>query len=112
MSKNKGQKSVEQESAPVSPDGGSDHDKIELLIEENKKLIEENNKMIKKLYCVTAITFWVRIAWYVLLIGLPFALYFYLIEPYFEAFGSNYQVFVDGLNELPGLKGIKELMGR
>lgn len=94
------------------PPEGDQHNEIKELIKENHKLLEQNQKLMRKLYRYTIAGIWIRIFWYIVLIGLPFALYFYVLEPYFEAFGSNYQTFLDGLNELPGLKGIKEIFGR
>lgn len=50
------------------------------------------------------------VLWYALLIGLPFALYFYILEPYFEVFGANYETFRVGISEIPGLKGLEKLL--
>ena len=86
------------------------HEKMLRLLEENAELIKENNELLRKLHRNTMIGVVIRVIWYILLIGLPFALYFYILEPYFEAFGSNYEVFKAGLNELPGLKGIEQLL--
>ncbi len=85
---------------------------IESLLEKNSELIAENNKLLKKIHRHGVIAFWIRIVWYLLLIGFPFALYFYVLEPYFAAFGSSYGNFIDGLNELPGLRGIDTLLNR
>ena len=87
-----------------------DHVEIKRLLEENAKLIVENNRLLKRLYRWTVLNVIIKMVWFFLLIGLPFALYFYVFEPYFEAFGSSYEVFITGLNELPGLKGIDQLM--
>lgn len=58
------------------------------------------------------IELWMRITWYVLLIGLPFALYFYILEPYFEALGSSYETFSAGMQEIPGWKQFHEALER
>jgi hypothetical protein len=89
-----------------------DHSEIKRLLEQNNALIQENQKLLKKLYRNAVWGIWFRLIWYGLLIGLPFALYFYLLEPYFEAFGSSYETFMVGLNELPGLKGIESVFDR
>jgi uncharacterized membrane protein (DUF106 family) len=83
---------------------GDDHLQIRTLMKENKRLLEENNELLKKIYRNGLVTFWIRIVWYVFLIGLPFALYFYVLEPYFEALGSSYEVFSAGIQEIPGWK--------
>ncbi len=86
------------------------HQDIKKLIEQNQELIKQNNKLLKKLHRNSVIELVLRVIWYGLLIGLPFAVYFYFLEPYFEAFGSNYELFRQGLGELPGLKGIENIL--
>ena len=82
----------------------NDPTQMQFLLKENKRLLEENNELLKKIYRNGLITFWIRIVWYVFLIGLPFALYFYVLEPYFAALGSSYEVFSAGIQEIPGWK--------
>jgi hypothetical protein len=78
--------------------------------EEMIRLLRENNELLKKLHRHNVIGFWVRITWYALLIGLPFAVYFYVLEPYFNAFGANYETFRQGMAEIPGLKGLEHFL--
>ncbi len=86
----------------MPPDNNSDHD--EML-----RLLRENNEILKKLYRHSIIGFTLRVIWYVILIGMPFAVYFYVLEPYFEAFGSNYETFRQGMAEIPGFKGFENI---
>lgn len=88
----------------------NDHVELKRTLEKNSELLEENNKLLRKIHRNGLVGFWVRVIWYLLIIGLPFALYFYLFEPYFTAMGSSYENFIDGLNELPGFRGIEQLM--
>jgi len=92
-------------------EGKTDHEMLEELMQQNAALLEENNQLLKKLHRNARLTFWLRVTWYLLLIGFPFAVYFYVLEPYFAAFGSSYENFIDGLNELPGLRGIDQMLG-
>ena len=78
-------------------------------MKKNAELLEENNKLLKKIHRNGLWGFWLRVLWYVLLVGLPFALYFYVLEPYFEALGANYELFRAGINEIPGLKGLDQV---
>ncbi len=89
---------------------GNDDNTIQSLLKQNKALLEENNFLLKKIRRTGAIGFWFRIVWYLVLIGLPFALYFYILEPYFNALGSNYEVFKAGIGEIPGLRGLDTLL--
>ncbi len=89
---------------------GHDHGEMKDLLTTNKRLLEENNKLLKKIHRGNVIQLWTRIAWYCILIGLPFLLYFYVLEPYFTALGANYELFKAGISEIPGLKGLDLLL--
>ncbi len=78
------------------------------LIQQNTRLLQENNRLLRKIHRSGLIEFWVRICWYILLIGLPFALYFYLLEPYFTAMGTSYETFSAGMQEIPGWRQIMD----
>lgn len=86
------------------------HEEMLRLIRENHELITQNNVLLRKMYRNEMITFALRIIWYAILIGLPFAVYFYVLEPYFHAFGANYEVFRLGMAEIPGLKGLENFL--
>lgn len=92
----------------MPPEGSNTE--LKRLIRENNELIKENNRLIKRLNKYAFVGVVLRVIWYALLIGLPFVLYFYVLEPYFALFGSSYETFTEGLNELPGLKGIDLLL--
>jgi hypothetical protein len=83
---------------------------IKHLLEKNTKLAEENQMLLKKLRRGALWGMWIRIIWYVMLIGLPFALYFYILEPYFTALGSSYEIFSAGMQEIPGWKQFTETL--
>ena len=85
-----------------------DHGELKRLLRENITLAQENNLLLKKLHRNALWTFWVRILWYVLLIGLPFVVYFFFLEPYFQAFGSSIEIFTNGMQEIPGWKQLFE----
>ncbi len=86
------------------------HEEILRLIKENAELLEENNKLLRKIHkhFVYGVVF--KFLWFAILIGLPFAIYFYVLEPYFEALGSNYEVFRQGVAEIPGLRGLEKIL--
>lgn len=87
-----------------------DHADLKRMMQKNTALLEENNTLLKKIHRNALWGFWIRIVWYVLLIGLPFALYFYLLEPYFAALGSSYETFSVGIQEIPGWKQFSEAL--
>ncbi len=86
----------------------NDHAELKRLILENTAILKENNRLLHKIHRNGLIEFWTRVAWYILLIGLPFALYFYVLEPYFTAMGSSYETFSAGMQEIPGWKQFTE----
>jgi hypothetical protein len=77
----------------------------------SRKIIEENNKLLHRLDRNARWAFWLQVVWYMLLIGLPFAVYFYVLGPYFEALGSSYETFSAGMQEIPGWKLFHEYVG-
>lgn len=88
----------------------SSHMGIERLLEENQQLLRENNEMLEKMRRQTWWGFWIRFGWYAFLLGLPFVLYFYLIEPYFALFGANLNTLLEGIKEIPGYKSMAEAL--
>lgn len=88
----------------------NEHDEMLRLLRDNVRLAEENNVILKKIHRNEMIGLTLRVVWYTVLIGLPFAVYFYFLEPYFEAFGANYDLFRQGMGEIPGLKGLEYLI--
>lgn len=80
------------------------------ILEKQNLLLQDNNKILHKLHRYEMINFWTKIFWYALLIGAPFALYYYLLEPYFETLGASYEIFSAGLHEIPGLKQLEEVV--
>ncbi len=92
------------------PPDNEQHSEMMRLLRENQILIKENNELLHKLYRHNIAGFIVRLLWYALLIGLPFIMYVYVIQPYFGVFGANYELFRQGMAEIPGLKGLEHLL--
>jgi hypothetical protein len=86
------------------------HAEILRLLEENNSLLKENHRLVRKIYRNDMIGFAFKLLWFAILIGLPFAVYFYVLEPYFQAFGANYETFRLGIAEIPGLKWLEHLL--
>lgn len=84
---------------------------IRELILENQRLLTENNQLLKKMNRRSVIGFWLRLAWFLFILGIPFVLYFYVIQPYFESLGSSFETFQQGLQEVPGWKQFYQAIG-
>lgn len=89
----------------------TEHEQMREIMLENQRLLKENNRLLQKVHRNAVLSFWLRVLWFVIIIGLPFILYYYVIEPYFEAFGSSFERFQDGLQEVPGWKQFYEQIG-
>ena len=87
-----------------------EHNEMLRLLRENNELSKANNELLKKLYRHNLIGFITRVVWYAILLGLPFAVYFYVLGPYFQAFGSNYDLFRQGMAEVPGFKALLHIL--
>jgi len=81
------------------------------LMLENQRLITENNQLLKRMHRMSIWSFWIRLGWTLFLIGIPFVLYYFVIQPYFESLGSSFDTFQEGLQEVPGWKQFYEQIG-
>ena len=88
-----------------------EHEQIKELMTENKRLLTENNMLLHKMYRAAWWSFAFRVVWFFVLIGAPFIVYYYLMEPYFTSLGSSFETFETGLQEVPGWKQFYEAMG-
>jgi hypothetical protein len=88
-----------------------EHADIKELILENQRLVAENNVLLKKIHKATVWSFWLRLVWVLILIGVPFVLYYFVIEPYFTTLGSSFDTFRAGLQEVPGWKQFYDSIG-
>ncbi len=71
---------------------------------ENQRLLTENNQLLRQMKKAAWWGFWLKIASLLILVGAPFLLYYWFLEPYFLSLGSSFEVFVNGMQEIPGWK--------
>lgn len=81
-----------------------DDARVVRLLKENIELTRENNRFLRKLHRDAVISIWIRVLWIAVLIGIPFILYFYVIQPYFAAFGTSIEQIQLDIAELPGFR--------
>ena len=55
--------------------------RVEDLLNDNKDLLKENNQLLKKLKRNIVVALWVRVVWYILILILPFII-FYIFKPH------------------------------
>lgn len=63
----------------MNPDSG--HEEIKKLLVENQRLLLENNQMLHKMRKNAIIGTILRMAWFLLVLGVPVYLYFSYIKP-------------------------------
>ena len=90
------------------PPEKEEHAALKELVLENQRLLAENQKLLKKLHKATLWAFWLRVIWVLILIGVPFVIYYFVVEPYFTNLGSSFETFRTGLQEVPGWKQFYE----
>ncbi|MCD5381511.1 MAG: hypothetical protein LR008_02955 [Candidatus Pacebacteria bacterium] len=93
------------------PSDKNEHQLLHELMLENQRLLTENNELLKKIRKASLWSFWIRIVWILVILGVPLVVYFYVVEPYFTSLGSSFQVFQAGLQEVPGWKQFYEAVG-
>lgn len=88
----------------------TDNEDLKRILHRHSELLQDNNRILHKLHRYELINFWSKLIWVALLIGLPFAVYYYVLEPYFSAFGASYETFNTGMQEIPGIKFFEEFL--
>ncbi len=89
-----------------------DYSELKRSLDKQNALLEENSRMLHKLQRYHTVTFWMTMLWYALLIGLPFAVYYYVIGPYVQALGlSEWQFDNESWREIPGFRQFEHLFG-
>lgn len=77
-------------------------------VQENQRLVSENNRLLRSLIRRQRVSFWFRMASLLIFLGAPFLVYYYVLQPYFQTFGSSFETFQQGLQEMPGWKQFYE----
>jgi len=82
-----------------------DKDDRQLLhetLKENQRLLSENNELLRKMMRRSTWSMFLRVLWLLIILGAPFALYYYVIEPYFDTVGESLRTLNEGMMVVPG----------
>ena len=60
------------------------NEELRVLLRRNLELTRENNKLLKKLHRSMLVGSIVRLLWWAVIIGVPVAIYYYIVQPYFN----------------------------
>jgi len=89
----------------------TEQQQIKDVLLENKRLLTQNNDLLHRMNKMQRWALGFRIFWFLVIIGAPFVLYYWVLEPYFTNLGSSFETFEAGLQEVPGWKQFYEAMG-
>ena len=87
----------------------NDHAEMLRLIRESNSIAKENNVLLRRLYRHSIWGITLKVIWFAIIIGLPFAIYYYLLGPYLEVFGANYDTIKEGMPWLRELERFSPL---
>lgn len=71
-------------------------EEMKTLMRRNIELTRENNKLLKKIRRNGIIANIMRLVWWGIIIGVPLALYYYVLQPYIAELASVYQGVTEG----------------
>lgn len=77
-------------------------DDVAELVRQNIKLTKENNRLLHSMRRAAWWSTFFRILWMAILIGVPIALYYYFLQPYYKGLSEGYQQFQSQGLEIPG----------
>ena len=85
------------------PTSDQDRTSQEILeqINELNKTISDTNSRVRRIDRSMKVSFWFKVIWFLFLIGIPFAIYYYLIEPYKDLFEQQAS-FSESIKNFPG----------
>ncbi len=63
------------------PPDNTSHEEIKKLLVENQRLLLENNQMLHKMRRISILGTFFRILWFIIVISIPLAIYFFYIQP-------------------------------
>jgi predicted acyl esterase len=82
---------------------------IEELLHENLRLAEENNRLLHKLWRAEVTSFWSKILFYVILVGVPVFVYQYYLDGYVQQMRSTYDSLRTTAEQVKNLPPIESL---
>lgn len=88
----------------------ADHAEMKHLLERQMELLEENNRLLRKLYRRAVWGFWFRLSTYLLILGVPVILYYYVMAPYLDMVGNDYQTIMETVQRLGGLEQLNRFL--
>jgi len=89
----------------------TEQQQVKDVLLENKRLLTENNDLLRRMNRMQRWSMIMRVVWFLVFIGAPFLVYYWVLEPYFTTLGSSFEVFQNGLQEIPGWKQFYGAMG-
>lgn len=74
-------------------------EEAKMLLRKNLEVTRENNRLLRKIRRSAVIGGVVKIIWWAVIIGVPFALYYYILQPYMAEITQAYQNVQEGVGD-------------
>ncbi len=87
----------------------TDHKELREILREQNKLIEANNQLLHKIHRYEMVSFWSKMLWFVVLIGVPIIIYYFFLEPYTTSVLETIKNFNNTFHAVPGWDRFVEL---
>lgn len=79
-------------------------DMLKALLVENQRLLRENNTLLRKMRRSARWAFAFRMLWFAMLLGVPVALYYFLLEPNLQTLERSYSILQMGTEDMIGMR--------
>ena len=83
---------------------------LEVLVRRNLELAKENNELLRKMHRAAMWGVAFKLLWLAVIIGVPIALYYYFLMPYYESLSEGYQQFHRQFGDIPGLSPLLDAL--
>jgi lipid-A-disaccharide synthase-like uncharacterized protein len=82
------------------------HEELKRLLVENHRLLVENNQLLTKMHRSARLAMVVRVLWFVVILGAPVALYYFVLEPNLASLQSSLSILEEGAKNVTGLQDL------
>lgn len=87
----------------------SDQKELHDILHQQNELLKANNQLLHKIHRYEMISFWSKVMWFVILIGLPILIYYYFLEPYTSGILETLKNFNETFHQVSGWERFTEL---
>jgi hypothetical protein len=79
------------------------------LLQENIHLARENNELLHSIRRSQMVSFWSKVVFYVIVVGVPVLVYQYYLQDYIQQMRTNYTTMLDTVEKVRALPSVENL---